>query len=75
VAARGMIAEGPDRAGGTRQVIQSPYRFSDADCGAAGHAPHRGEHNRSVLQQWLSASEEEIAALERAGVLVADPER
>ncbi len=69
--ARGAIARVDDRGGGTREVIQSPYRFSDADSGVRSGAPHRGEHNREVLRQWLTAGDAELDALEAAGVLIA----
>ena len=42
---RGTIAQIDDRAGGTRPIPQSPYRFSDAASFVRGGAPHRGEHN------------------------------
>lgn len=70
--ARGAIADVDDRGGGTRQVIQSPYRFSDAASGARGGAPRRGEHNRAVLTEWLALGADEIDALARGGVLLAE---
>ncbi|MDH3641106.1 MAG: CoA transferase [Gammaproteobacteria bacterium] len=69
VAARGTIVEVDDRAGGTRPVPQSPYRFSAARSGVRGPAPHRGEHNRDVLIDWLDKPAHEIDALSVAGVL------
>ena len=72
VQARGAIVEVDDRAGGTRPVTQSPYRFSLAASGVRGPAPHRGEHNEAVLAEWLSMQNAEVAALEAAGVLQAD---
>ncbi len=62
------------RDGGTRRVPQTPYRFSAAESGIApgAVAPHRGEHNSQVLAQWLGASDQEVAALAEAGVLLAD---
>ncbi|MEM8766159.1 MAG: CaiB/BaiF CoA-transferase family protein [Pseudomonadota bacterium] len=72
VRARGAIVEVDDRAGGTRPVPQSPYRFSLATSGVRGPAPHRGEHNLSVLAEWLGEDEQAVAALEAAGVLQAD---
>ena len=41
LAARGAITEVDDRAGGTRPITQSPYRFSAARSGVRGPAPHR----------------------------------
>lgn len=70
--ARGSIVEVPDRAGGTRKVFRSPYRFQRADSGVRGHAPHRGEHNREVLGQWLGLDVAAVAELEADGVLLQD---
>ena len=66
---RGSIAQIDDRAGGTRPIPQSPYRFSAARSGVRGGAPHRGEHNREVLGEWLGLGDAEVAALSAAGVL------
>jgi CoA:oxalate CoA-transferase len=68
--ARGSVVETDDRAGGTRRVIQSPYRFSAARSGVRGPAPKRGEHNHAVLEQWLACDAAEIAALHAAKVLL-----
>jgi len=68
--ARGTIAQVDDRAGGTRPIPQSPYRFSDARSEVRGPAPHRGEHNSQVLADWLGKGEAEVAALQAAGVLL-----
>lgn len=68
---RKAIAEVSDRAGGTRSVIQSPYRFSHADSGARDSgAPHRGEHNQTVLGEWLGCGSERVARLTQDGVLL-----
>lgn len=72
VQARGAIVDVDDRAGGTRPIVQSPYRFSDAASGVRGPAPHRGEHNRAVLEDWLAMDDEAIEALHEAGVLLTD---
>src|SRR5204863_6235297 len=40
---RGTIIEVDNRAGGTRPVVQSPYRFTAATAGVRGPAPWRGE--------------------------------
>ena len=69
---RGSIAEVDDRAGGTRPIAQSPYRFSQADAGVRGPAPHRGEHNREAIMEWLGVGESEIEAWAAAGVLLAE---
>lgn len=69
---RGTVAQTDDRAGGTRNVIQSPYRFSAAHSGLRGPAPYRGEHNAVVLSEWLGKNPEQIAQLEQTGVLLAE---
>jgi CoA:oxalate CoA-transferase len=72
IEARGMIAHVDDRHGGTRPITQSPYHFSNASSGVRGPAPHRGEHNSSVLNEWLEIPEDEVAALLEQGVLIYD---
>jgi CoA:oxalate CoA-transferase len=74
VAARGAIVQIDDRAGGTRPITQSPYRFSAAKSGVRGPAPHRGEHNIDVLAGWLNKTVDEIGALHTQGVLKLDDE-
>jgi CoA:oxalate CoA-transferase len=61
VVARGTITEVDDRAGGTRPIPQSPYRFQNLESGVRGGAPHLGEHNEQILEEWLGWSELEIA--------------
>ncbi|MEE4361714.1 MAG: CaiB/BaiF CoA-transferase family protein [Pseudomonadales bacterium] len=72
VQARGTLVEIDDRAGGSRPIVQSPYRFAALDSGVRGPAPHRGEHNEAVLAEWLGLAPERIAALRDAGILLAD---
>jgi CoA:oxalate CoA-transferase len=72
IKARGSIVQIDDRAGGTRPITQSPYRFSNATSGVRGPAPHRGEHNIDVLNDWLALSETQVAALQDNGILLAD---
>ena len=67
---RASIVDIDDRAGGTRPIVQSPYRFSNAESGVRGVAPHQGEHNADALADWLGSSAEEIARWVEAGVLV-----
>jgi crotonobetainyl-CoA:carnitine CoA-transferase CaiB-like acyl-CoA transferase len=69
---RGAIVEVDDLAGGTRPVTQSPYRWSTAKSGVRGPAPHRGEHNREVMAEWLGLSGAEVGDLAAAGVLLQD---
>ncbi|WP_213571477.1 CoA transferase [Rhodococcus sp. USK13] len=70
---RGMVGEIADGAGGTRRVIQSPYRFSSADSGVAGPAVRRGEHNEAVLADWLTLGSDEVEHLVSSGALSRDP--
>jgi CoA:oxalate CoA-transferase len=71
---RGAIVDVDDRGGGVRPTTQSPYRFAQAKSGVRGPAPHRGEHNADVLNDWLNLSPADVAGLEAAGVLSRDPE-
>ena len=73
--ARGAIVQMDDRAGGTRPLTQSPYRFSAASSGARGPAPHRGEHNREVLADWLGHDTDAISRFTADGVLQRDTAR
>ncbi|GAC1517167.1 MAG: CaiB/BaiF CoA-transferase family protein [Acidimicrobiales bacterium] len=71
--AHGAAATVDDRGGGTRRVVQSPYRFSAAASGVRGGAPRRGEHNAAVLGDWLGWDAAKVRALEEAAVLQAEP--
>jgi CoA:oxalate CoA-transferase len=72
VAARGVAALVADGGGAERLVVQSPYRFSGAECGVRGGAPRLGEHNAEVLAQWAELPQSEIERLAAARVLRAD---
>ncbi len=74
IAARKAITEVDDRVGGTRPITQSPYRFSGARSGVRGPAPHRGEHNSVVLEDWLGKSAVQISQLHSDQVLQFDEE-
>jgi crotonobetainyl-CoA:carnitine CoA-transferase CaiB-like acyl-CoA transferase len=74
VKARGTITHIDDRAGSTRPIPQSPYRFSAAQAGVRGPARHRGEDNAPVLSEWLGKTSLEVDALLAAGVLSRDEE-
>jgi len=67
---RGTITRVDDGNGGTRPVVQSPYRFSAADSGARGASPTQGQHNAEVLADWLGLDARDVDALREAGVLV-----
>jgi CoA:oxalate CoA-transferase len=65
--ARNSVVEVDNRAGGTRRIFQSPYRFSDLASGVVGPARHRGEDNVGVLMDWLSLSEADARDRAEAG--------
>jgi crotonobetainyl-CoA:carnitine CoA-transferase CaiB-like acyl-CoA transferase len=67
--ARRMTVETDDRTGRRTAVLNSPYRFSDAEAGVRGTPAFRGEHNREVLRELLELSDAEIDALEHDGVV------
>lgn len=69
---RNMIVEVDDRDGGTRPVVQTPFRFSNAESGVRGPSAHRGEHNRAVLKDWLDLQDPQIDTLTDNAVLQAD---
>lgn len=72
IAHRQSIVDVDDRAGGTRPIVQSPYRFSQAVSGVRGGAPHKGEHTDEILRGWLGLSDKEIDQLAAQGILTRD---
>ena len=48
--------------------------ISSARSGVRGPAPHRGEHNSEVLEDWLGKSAAQVKALHGSGVLQFDDE-
>jgi crotonobetainyl-CoA:carnitine CoA-transferase CaiB-like acyl-CoA transferase len=72
IASRNSIVQMDDREGGTRPITQSPYRFSNAESGVRGPAPHRGEHNEEILSDWLGLSTAEISSLQTEDVILFD---
>ncbi len=62
VVERGVITLVDDRAGGTRPTTQSPYHFTHLQAHVRGGAPHLGEHNQEVLQEWLAYGPGDIDA-------------
>ncbi|MBL6951473.1 MAG: CoA transferase [Alphaproteobacteria bacterium] len=57
---------------GQFKVPANPLRFSEGLPPPPSQAPMLGEHNREVLRQHIGIADDQLAALERAGVLVAD---
>lgn len=70
VQARNSVVEVDDRAGGTRPIPQSPYRFNNYESHVQGGAPFLGEHNEAVLKDWLDYDADRVA--DYAQVLVQD---
>jgi crotonobetainyl-CoA:carnitine CoA-transferase CaiB-like acyl-CoA transferase len=66
---RGAIVDVPDRGGGTIRIPNSPWHFSAAEAGVRGQPAYRGEHNREVLAELCGLGDDELDALEAAGVL------
>ena len=62
-----------DRSIGEFQVPGMPLRFSEFPGHLDLEAPYLGEQNADVLGAYLSMSGEEVAALEREGVLGTEP--
>jgi len=72
VEARQVLVDVDDRDGGTRQVTNTPYRFSGLEAGVSGPAAHRGEHNYAAVLDWIDISATELDALHEAGILLRD---
>jgi crotonobetainyl-CoA:carnitine CoA-transferase CaiB-like acyl-CoA transferase len=66
---RGTVAVVDDGAGGTRGVVQLPYRFRHSESGVRGRSAALGEHNAEVLHEWLGLDGAAIERLASAGVL------
>jgi CoA:oxalate CoA-transferase len=71
IIARDTLATVEDR-GGTRRVVQSPYRFSAAQSGVCRGAAYLGEHNAEVLAEWTGLADDDIHRLTEGHVLQAE---
>lgn len=69
LAHRGAVTTVED-AGGSFQVVNPPFRFSESSVGVVGYAARLGENTRSVLAA-AGYSDAEIDALAAAGVVTA----
>ena len=67
---REAIVDVSDRGNGVVRVPNSPWHFSGSDTSVRGEARYRGEDNVQICREILGMSDEEIATLERDGVLV-----
>ena len=67
--ARGAIVEVDDRGGGSVDIPNSPWHFTDAVTGVRGRTTYRGEDNRDVFSRLLGLDDETLDRLEADGVL------
>jgi crotonobetainyl-CoA:carnitine CoA-transferase CaiB-like acyl-CoA transferase len=70
---RGTVRTVHDRIIGDFQIPAVPMRFSGFSESLELEAPFLGEHNRTILSNWLGFSEDRIAQLERDKVLHSAP--
>lgn len=66
---RGTVRTITDRVLGDFQIPGNPLRYSAFPESLPLDAPFLGEHNKAVLTEILSYSEDDVAAMERDGVL------
>jgi crotonobetainyl-CoA:carnitine CoA-transferase CaiB-like acyl-CoA transferase len=71
--AREALVDVGNAEGGPLRLPRSPFRFSSATAGTAGHPGWQGQHNREVLREVLELSDEDIDRFEADGVLVSRP--
>jgi crotonobetainyl-CoA:carnitine CoA-transferase CaiB-like acyl-CoA transferase len=71
IMARGMVVDVQHPVLGTIKMPNLPFRFSDCDTSPKSAAPLMGQHNRSIAAS-VGYSHEQIAQLERDGVLYAE---
>ncbi|MBI4338945.1 MAG: CoA transferase [Chloroflexi bacterium] len=69
LAAREMVVEIDDRAGGRIKTVGFPLKFSDMPLPVYGAPPRLGEHTREVVCDILGHSAEEFATLQREGAV------
>jgi formyl-CoA transferase/CoA:oxalate CoA-transferase len=69
VAARGALVESIHPSAGAIRSVAPPVRMSDTPGVVRLPAPRLGEHTREVLRTRLGLADDEIARLERAGVI------
>ncbi|MCW7538521.1 CoA transferase [Aquabacterium sp. A7-Y] len=72
IQSRGMLIEQDHPVLGRITLPNVPFKFSDVEAQALGVAPLLGQHNREIASQ-LGYSSAEIGAMERDGVLYAEP--
>jgi benzylsuccinate CoA-transferase BbsF subunit len=67
--ARGFVETGHHPRLGEVRARRAPFRFAEVDLRSPWAAPALGEHNREILCGLLGRSLEELARLERGGVV------
>jgi crotonobetainyl-CoA:carnitine CoA-transferase CaiB-like acyl-CoA transferase len=70
VSARGALVECTHPVAGTIRMVGPPVRLSETPGTVRAPAPRLGEHTEQVLRERLALSDEEIARLQRAGVVL-----
>ena len=69
LAARKMIIDSGDSLGGSFRTVNNPIRLTESPDTPAGAPPLLGEHNREILCGIGGVTDEELALLEREGVV------
>jgi crotonobetainyl-CoA:carnitine CoA-transferase CaiB-like acyl-CoA transferase len=65
---RGSVIEVEDQMG-RHKVVNTPFRFRNADAGVTAGAPSLGADGDEVLRGWLEAGDDELSALRDAGII------
>lgn len=73
VKARGMQLSLPHKAAGTVPSVANPMRFSETPIQYSEGPPILGQHTRDVLRRVLEASDEQITAWTRQGIIKEAP--
>lgn len=69
VQARQMFLAVEHPTAGKLMLVNSPFKFSRSPSGATGLAPELGEHNETVLSEWLGMQPSDIKDLQDKGVI------
>jgi crotonobetainyl-CoA:carnitine CoA-transferase CaiB-like acyl-CoA transferase len=69
VTARGLIRTVDDPMLGETEIINSAFRYANAESGVRGPAPMLGQHNREILVDVLGYDDAQVKDLEDRAVL------
>jgi crotonobetainyl-CoA:carnitine CoA-transferase CaiB-like acyl-CoA transferase len=69
IEARGMLPHVEQPGAGSIPVSGTPLRFAGQPQPTYRPAPLLGEHTRDILKDWLGTSDDELASLERDGII------